>query len=150
MSVIVYRFKTLKGKLISFKGRNNIHNHFNTMVSSAQSEIAIATTATGLVRKAALIGSLGKKLKQNKINVRVIAPLNTDAALEAAASIKEVATVKDADLNSRFVLVDGKEIMFMLHEDDKVTRDTDMGIWVDTPFFAGSLKSLFDVVWSKK
>jgi HTH-type transcriptional regulator, sugar sensing transcriptional regulator len=134
----------------SFKGRNNIHNHFNTMVSNAQSEISIATTSTGLVRKAALIGSLGKKLKQNQVKVKIIAPLNTESAIEAAASIKEIATVKDADLNSRFLLVDGKEIMFMLNEDSKVTKDTDMGVWVNTPFFAGSLKSLFDVVWSKK
>ena len=35
----------------SVKGRDNIHNHLETMIKNAKKSVTIATTSKGLVRK---------------------------------------------------------------------------------------------------
>ena len=51
-------------------------------------------------------------------------------------------------LDSRFVIVDGKEMMFMLNADD-IHEKADSAVWVNSPFFVNSMKTMFDAAWGK-
>jgi hypothetical protein len=51
------------------------------------------------------------------------------------------------DTKARFVIVDGKEIIFMIMNDASVHPTYDVGIWVNTPFFSSALESLFNIAW---
>ena len=50
-------------------------------------------------------------------------------------------------MEARFVLVDSKHLVFMV-TDDKMNED-DNAIWVQTPFFASALESMFNDIWQK-
>ena len=41
----------------------------------------------------------------------------------------------------------GKEIIFMVMDDNEVHPTYDVGIWVNTPFFASALENLFELAW---
>ena len=51
------------------------------------------------------------------------------------------------DVNARFVIVDGKDLVFMVGNDKNTHESSDVGIWVNTPFFAGALRSMFEQAW---
>ena len=52
--------------------------------------------------------------------------------------------VTAADFNH----VDGVEVIFMVLNDGDVHPTYDIGIWVNTPFFASALDQLFDLAWT--
>ena len=53
-------------------------------------------------------------------------------------------------INARFVLVDDKEMLFLVTDDDKTHESVDTGIWVNTPYFAGALGNMFTQNWGTK
>ena len=63
--------------------------------------------------------------------------------------ISNYAEIKDTkDVASRFMIVDKKEMMFMLLDDKEVHPSYDVGVWVNTPFFAQSISNMFNMVYS--
>ena len=40
-----------------------------------------------------------------------------------------------------------KHIVFMLTDDEEVHPSYDMGFWVKSPYFAGTLNKMFDKTW---
>ena len=133
----------------SFKGRNNIYDHILNLADNASKDVVIATTTDGLVRKLEYMKSTLRKLSNKKVKIKIAAPLKTDKAKEVARELSEFADVKDLDVNARFIIVDGKDLMFMVNNDKTTHESADVGIWVNTPFFAGALKAMFDSVWNK-
>ena len=70
--------------------------------------------------------------------------------MKIAKEINKIAEVRDAgEMKSRFVLIDSKELMFMLLDDEKVHPNYDVGIWINTEFFAQTLEQLFELAWKE-
>ncbi|MFC1741919.1 hypothetical protein ACFL3V_05265, partial [Nanoarchaeota archaeon] len=64
--------------------------------------------------------------------------------------LKGLAEIKHTeDVNARFTVVDGKEIIFMLLDDSEVHPTYDSGVWVNTPFFASALQAMFNTQWGQ-
>jgi len=133
----------------SFKGRNNIYDHITNLMGNAEKDILIATTNEGLIRKLEYMKSTFRKVKNNKVKIRIAAPLNSEKAKAAAEELKEFADVRDVNVNSRFVVIDGKDVVFMINHDKDVDSESDVGIWVSTPFFGEALKNLFNSNWKQ-
>ena len=69
---------------------------------------------------------------------------------DAVQEISKFAEVRNLDkLGARFCVVDGKELVFMVLDDKEVHPTYDVGIWVNTPFFASAIDGLFNEVWDK-
>src|SRR3989344_334675 len=133
----------------SLKGRQNMYNHLDMMIRDAESTVTIMTTSEGLNRKLeALMPSL-EKIKKRGVKIRIAAPLNS-SNIKIAKELSKVAEVKYVDkLRSRFIVIDSKEIMFMLLDDEKVHPNYDVGIWINTEFFAQTLEQLFELAWKE-
>ena len=131
----------------SLRGRSNMYNHLDMLVNGAEKSITLATTEEGLNRKMeALMPSL-EKAKKRGVKIRIGAPI-TDKNIEVAKKLSKVAEVRNVkDFNSRFSVIDNKNIMFMLLDDAITHPNYDVGVWINTPYFAQSLESLFDVAW---
>jgi sugar-specific transcriptional regulator TrmB len=131
----------------SLKGRQNVYTHMETLVKNAKENVSLITSSNGLIRKWESLKGSFKTLKKKGVTVRVAAPINA----ESASVIKELsnyAEVRDLkNINSRFCLVDGKELMFMLMDDKDVHPTYDVGVWVRTPFFASAMQDMFNMVW---
>jgi HTH-type transcriptional regulator, sugar sensing transcriptional regulator len=131
----------------SLKGRDNIYNHLELMINSAQESVIIMTTEQGFLRKASELKKVLHKAKERGIEIRMAVPLNekTKAAIN---ELKDVAEIRAVDeVKARFVVIDNKELIFMLLDDEKVHPVYDVGIWVNTEFFTNALVGLFDLSW---
>jgi len=133
----------------SIKGRNNIYNHIESMLKDAEKSVTLMTTAQGLIRKTEAMKSVFAKLAKKGVKIRIAAPL-TKESKEAAKELSEFAEVRhidEKDVNSRFCVVDGKQLTFMLMDDKDVHPTYDVGIWVNTMFFSNALESMFESKW---
>jgi len=131
----------------SLKGRQNIYNHLDMMIRDAEKTITIVTTADGLNRKfEALMPSL-EKCRKRGVKIRIAAPITKDN-LKYAKDIKKVADIRELQgMKARFAIVDGNQIMFMLLDDEKFHPNYDVGVWINTEFFAQALEQLFELAW---
>ena len=131
----------------ALKGRNNSYDQMEAMIKAAESEVILVTTEDGLARKFdALYRSL-KKANERGVKIKISVPF-TEKSKEAATDFATIATVKDLKgLKARFCIIDKKEILFMLLDDDAVHPTYDIGVWISTPFFARAMEQLFDLAW---
>jgi len=130
----------------SLKGRHNLYNHLELTIRNAEESVSIMTTTQGFIRKIEGLKPVFEKLKKRGVKIKIAAPLNKDTA-SAVKDISGIAEIKNTDAKARFVIVDGKELIFMIMDDNDVHPTYDVGIWVNTPFFSNALESLFNAAW---
>jgi HTH-type transcriptional regulator, sugar sensing transcriptional regulator len=130
----------------SLKGRHNLYNHLDLMMKNAEKSITLMTTSQGFLRKIEGLKPTMEKAKKRGVKIRIAAPISKENK-QAAKQICDVAEVRNTDAKGRFCIVDGKEMMFMVMDDQEVHPTYDVGIWVNTPFFASALESLFETAW---
>ncbi|MBD3361283.1 hypothetical protein GF358_00670 [Candidatus Woesearchaeota archaeon] len=130
----------------SLKGRHNLYSHLERTIRNASKSVTLMTTSQGFLRKVEGLKPVFEKLKKKGVKVRIAAPLNKETK-GALKEVSSVADVRNADGKARFCVVDGKEIVFMILDDKEVHPTYDVGIWVNTPFFAKALENLFDTAW---
>jgi HTH-type transcriptional regulator, sugar sensing transcriptional regulator len=133
----------------ALKGRHNLYDHMSLLAKEAESSIVIATTEDGIIRKVRALKPILEKAKARGVKIKISAPVN-DKTKEVIDKLDGVADVKDLkDMKARFVIVDGKQVLFMLNDDKDVHPTYDLGMWVTTPYFAGALQTMFDTAWKK-
>ncbi len=131
----------------ALKGRHNLYNHLDMMIRGAEKKVTLVTTADGLNRKIEAILPTLEKAKKRGVKIRIAAPI-TKSNIKIAKDLGKLAEIRSMDdVKARFCVVDGKELFFMILDDEKVHPSYDVGIWVNTEFFAGALENLFDSAW---
>ncbi|QQG38939.1 MAG: TrmB family transcriptional regulator [Candidatus Woesearchaeota archaeon] len=131
----------------ALRGRHNVYAHMETMIKNAQKNISIMTTAKGLIRKVESLKPELERAAKKGVKVRIAAPISK----ENAAVAKELSKIADVrhlkDVKARFMLVDGKELVFMVLDDREVHPTYDLGVWVNTPFFTSAMEQMYDMSW---
>ncbi len=130
----------------SLRGRHNLYNHLELTLKNAEKSVTMMTTTQGFMRKVEGLKPVFEKLKKRGVKIRIAAPLTKETA-QSVKDISSVAEVRNTNSNARFAIVDGKELVFMVLNDNDVHPTYDVGIWVNTPFFAKALEGLFDQSW---
>lgn len=133
----------------AIRGRHNVYSHMETMLKGAKKSVTLVTTGKGLVRKAESLGSTLEKLKKKNVKIRIAADIGK-ASLNAAKDLSKFAEVRHANsskLGARFCIVDGENLMFLVMHDENVHPSYDIGVWVNTPYFAGALEGMFEMAW---
>ena len=130
----------------SIRGRHNLYNHLELTIRNAEENVTLMTTAQGLMRKVEGLKPVFEKLKKRGVKIRIAAPL-TKESMKAAKEVSGLAEVRHTDSKARFCVVDGKEIVFMILDDQEVHPTYDVGVWINSPFFANAVNGLFDVAW---
>ena len=130
----------------SLRGRHNLYNHLELTIRNAEETVTIMTTSQGFIRKIEGLKPTFEKLKKRGVRIRIAAPMTKDSA-SSLKDIHGVAEVKHTETKARFTIVDGKEIIFMVLDDEEVHPTYDVGIWVNTPFFASAMENLFELAW---
>src|SRR3989344_5567504 len=133
----------------AIRGRHNMYAHMETLLKTAEKNVSIMTTSKGLVRKVESLKPTLEKLKRKGVNIRIVAPITKECANVAKdlSKIAEVRASNGSKVIGRFVIVDGKHVMFMVMDDDKVHPTYDIGVWVTTPYFASTLDNFFLNAW---
>ncbi|MGV8162973.1 MAG: TrmB family transcriptional regulator, partial [Candidatus Nanoarchaeia archaeon] len=130
----------------SLRGRHNLYNHLDMTLRSAEKSVTIMTTSQGFLRKIEGFKPVFEQLKKRGVHIRIAAPMNKETEI-AAKQIGDVAEIRNVSATARFIVVDGKEIMFMIMDDKDVHPTYDIGIWINSPFFASAVDNLFEIAW---
>ncbi|MBN1275227.1 TrmB family transcriptional regulator [Candidatus Woesearchaeota archaeon] len=130
----------------SLRGRHNLYNHLELTIRNAEETVTIMTTSQGFLRKVEGFKPVFDQLKKRGVKIRIAAPMNKDTE-DVAKDLEDVAEVRNTLTKARFVVVDGKELVFMVMDDEDVHPTYDIGIWINTPFFAAALEQLFELGW---
>lgn len=129
------------------KGRSNSYSHLKNLVSEAKEEVLLMTTPTALSRKKFLrqiFDRLGKKGVKVKVAVSC-----GDEELKNLEKEFPGAELRAVPVESRFCIVDGKDMIFMLNP-STIDEDRDNGVWIKSDFFVESLSSFFNLAWKRK
>ncbi len=123
----------------AIKGRSNISNHLREILQEAKKEVIVCNSAKELSSKSKLFKQTFDILK--KANIKVILALSGDK--EMVKKIGEDLGVKTIliDIDSKFFIVDRKEILFYLSKD---ANDEEVAIWLNSEFFTNAFATLFN------
>ncbi len=131
----------------SLRGRENLYNHLDMMIRGAEKTVTILTTAEGLNRKFESLMPTFEKVKKRGVKVRIAAPVDSNN-IKTARDLKKAVEVRKLEkIRARFVIVDSSQLMFMLLDDEKFHPSYDVGIWINTEFFAQALEQMFELAW---
>jgi len=130
------------------KGRNNLYNHLESMIKTAEKSVEMITSSQGLIRKADKLRSAFEKAKKKGVKIRIAAPITRETE-KIVKELSKFAEIRHSDKKSRFCIVDGMQVAFMLLDDEKVHPSYDAGIWVNTTLFAQTLENFFNQSWNK-
>ncbi|MBI2650438.1 hypothetical protein HYX04_03930 [Candidatus Woesearchaeota archaeon] len=119
----------LSGSLV---GRHNLYNHVEYMMKKAEKHILISTTPTEFMNFAEQFMPLFKKLKKKNVDIKISTQLNNQTK-KYSDKIRQFAEITNTDNKARFCIVDGKEIIFMVLDDNEAHPAYDVGIWITTP-----------------
>lgn len=125
----------------SIKGRESLYDHIRSRIKKAEKSVMIVTSGEGLVRKFEALKTVLINAKQRGVKIRIVAPAKDDDKLKG---LNKLAELKKIDAKARLCIIDGKEITFMLSDDSKVHPSSDIGIWINSEFFANSIEKRFE------
>lgn len=130
----------------SIKGRDNVYLHLSNLLQNAEKTVTIATSSDEFLRKLQNLKLRFKKLASKGVKVRVAIPKLTEEIKTELKEFSNTFQIKVVpNLNARFVIIDNKEILFMINDDKNIHESYDTGIWVNTPFFARALENMFNI-----
>jgi sugar-specific transcriptional regulator TrmB len=133
----------------ALKGRHNLYDQLASLIKDAETNISLLTTQDGVVRKIRTLKPLLEKAKAKGVDIRIAAPIN-EKTREMLKNISDIAEIREiSDISGRFCIVDDKQLLFMLMDDNDVHPTYDMGLWVNTPFFAKTMNKMFEKVWQE-
>jgi sugar-specific transcriptional regulator TrmB len=133
----------------ALKGRHNIYDQLSYVLKEAQISVDLVTSEEGLSRKIRMLKPLIQRAVSRGVKIRVVAPSGNVELTEIMNSFGELVEFRNnPDLRGRFCVVDKKHVVFMLTDDEEVHPSYDMGFWVKSPYFAGTLSKMFDGIWS--
>ena len=132
------------------KNRDNVYDYTESMIKNAEKSVYIVTSNEGLMRKVEHMRKTLKKLSEKNVQIKVIVPQTKDveALSKELKGIAEIHVV--SNMVARFILVDDKQLVFMITNDKDVHPSYDVGVWVHTAFFTSALKEMFEMMWKKK
>lgn len=124
----------------SLKGKSNISGHLREILQNAEKEVIICTNAKEVASKFSLFQKTISRLIKAGINVHMA--LSGDEKLIKQLSDKLNMKIKQINVDTKFFIVDRKEILFYLF---KEPAEEDVAIWLNSEFFSEAFASLFEM-----
>lgn len=120
------------------KGRANILSKLKEMIDAAEKEIVIHTTAEDFEDKSRVILSvLGKINKEVKVKIS----LSGDSYKVKRIASRNDLKIKESNQIGKYFIIDKKEMLLMIHPEN---HQEEVGVWVNSPYFANSLSLMLD------
>ena len=123
----------------AIRGRSNITNYLREIIENASKEVILCTNADEVRMKLGLFIQTLEVLK--KANIKIKMALSGDTELINSLSDKLNVKIKKIDIDSKFFIIDRKEILFYL---SKTSSKDDIAIWLNSPFFSEAFASMFE------
>jgi len=133
----------------SIRGRYNVYSQIEAMLMGAENKVIIFTTDTGAIRKVRAFEDLFRKLANRGVKIKIATKI-TERNVEYLKRIADIAEIRDSDkIRARMIIVDGKEVLFMLVDDNEIHDQGDIGVWINSEFLAQALDTLAEYAFEK-
>ena len=127
----------------SIKGRENIYLHLSTLLQNAEKTVSIATSSEEFLRKLQHLKLRFKKLSTKGVKIKIVIPKLNEELNKELKEFNNVFQIKVVqNLNARFVVIDSKDVLFMINDDKETHESYDTSIWVNSPYFANALEGM--------
>lgn len=124
----------------SLKGRSNVIAKLRELIQSANKELTISTTALDFEDKSrALLPIIEEAAKRN---VKVMVALSGSPEKVKKIGAKSKLEITNSESEGKLYLADKREILFMITPENS---EQEIGIWLNSPFFAQSLSGMIEV-----
>ncbi len=130
----------------AIRGKLNIYSQIKAMLDNAEREVIICLSAQEFESKSRFFANKLKNLREGGIKL-IIALKGEESKIKKINAKYGIKAIK-TDLNSRFFVVDRKEMLFMIHP-EKNNDHYDIAIWLNSRFFVEAFATLFDVAHKK-
>lgn len=132
----------------SLRGRHNLYNHIEMTLKEAEKQVIIMTTEQGSIRKIDSMMPIFEDLHKRGVKIKIATKItkNNEKHLK---DLSKIAEIRDTETKARFIIVDNQELIFMIANDTEVHPSYDVGLWINTPFFANALSELFNIAWKE-
>lgn len=132
------------------KGRQNIYSQMREMISSAEKEVTLVSTAEALKAKANFLRPLFEKLKTQGVGIHVAIAMQDNATEKERQNLislsKEIGIqIKRIKINARFCIVDNSKLLVFVTPDQD--EEKDVAVWINSPFFSRALTTFLTPVW---
>lgn len=121
------------------KGRKQIFQKIQEGIINSKKEVLIALSIDEINKEKKYFVSGIRKNTGNPIMTLFTSKL---AQSELDRQLVDHITTKPATLKARFVIFDGKDVLFMLMDTNDVHPNYDSAVWVKSPFFAQSMQTM--------
>ena len=125
---------------LALKGKSSISNFLRDIIREAGKEVIICTNAEEIKSKAKLFHQTFEVLKKADIKIKIA--LSGDDSLIKEIEKNFAMKIKKINIDTKFFIVDRKEILFYLSKEEAGKEDT--AIWLNSEFFAKAFASLFE------
>ena len=132
----------------AIRGRHNLYTHLELMIKNASKNVTLVTTSKGVLRKIEALKYELERLSKKGVKIKIAAPITKEnkSILKPISKFAEIKHLSNK-LNARFCIVDNKDLLFMVLDDNEVHPTYDVGIWINTPYFATAVNEMFDSSW---
>jgi len=129
----------------SLRGRSNIVSRLRELIQNAKREIFISTSVLDFEDKSrVLLPALEQAAKKDvKVKLALTGPSDKVKRISTKTNIRTATTESDA----RLYIADKTEVLFMITPEKS---DEEIGVWLNSPFFAQSLSGIIDAGVKKK
>jgi len=124
----------------AIKGKSTIYNHIKELLESAKQEVIICTSTEELQHKSRFFTLIFEKLR--KANIKLKIALSGEEKEIRKINAKYRLKAKQLNIDARFYIADTNQILFSISKGN--SPDEDIAIWLNTPFFANSLRFMFE------
>lgn len=128
----------------SIKGRTNLYLQIRDLMDNAEKSAYLSTSSYELALKHKMFAELFERLKKRKVDMKVMIADSEEEAKRLSKKFKVV--IKSKHINSRFLIIDKKELLFTMNP-SLSHEDFDHGIWINSEYFATSLAYMFELAW---
>ncbi len=126
----------------SFRTRDASYLKMKQLVDGAKKSVVLVSTEKGVKRKLDSLRNNLKRANKRGVKVKVAAPVTKSNKSYLDKTGFKIINTK---LNSRFMLVDNRHIMFMMVDDSLIAPSYDAGVWFESSMMGNALSKMFDV-----
>tara|TARA_Y100000031_G_scaffold156682_1_gene212374 strand:- start:8633 stop:9406 length:774 start_codon:yes stop_codon:yes gene_type:complete len=126
----------------SFRTREASYLKMKQLVDGAKKSVVLVGTEKGVKKKLDSLRNNLKRADKRGVKIKVGAPISKT---NKSYLDKTGFNVINTKLNSRFVVVDNKHVMFMMVDDSLIAPAYDAGVWFESEMIGSALGKMFEV-----
>jgi HTH-type transcriptional regulator, sugar sensing transcriptional regulator len=125
----------------AIKGKSNIFNYLKEIVENANKEVIVCLDAAEVLRRWKIFDTAFGRLRKSGVVIK-LALSGDEVQLRDIANKLKIKPVR-IPMEAKFIIVDRNQALIMVTNSEH--EDQEVGVWINSEFFANSLATLFDV-----